>query len=69
VDFTGSLTQNNAILTTKSKDFILNDVYNFLHKTYLSQNNNQSLHILDNLTQINLGSMSVEIAILEINEC
>jgi hypothetical protein len=69
VDITENLTQNNAILTTKTINFILNDLYNFFHKTYLSQNNNQSLHILDNLTQISLCSMNVEIEILEINEC
>ena len=69
MDITENFTQNNAVLTTKTLNFILNDVYNFLRKTYLSQNNNQSLRILDNLTQISLCSMNVEIAILEINEC
>jgi len=67
VDITGNVTQNTAILTTKSRNFILNDLYNFLQKTYLSQNNNQSLHILDYLTQINLSCTNVEIVILEIN--
>ena len=69
MDITESLTQNNAILTIKLRNCILNGLYKFLHKTYFSQNNNQSLHILDNLTQIILCSMNVDIVILEINKC
>jgi len=69
VDITENFTQNNAVLATKSINFILNDLFNCLHKTYMSQKNNQGLHILDNFTQICLCSLNVEIAILEINEC
>jgi hypothetical protein len=67
VDITENVTQNNAILTTKPRNFISNDLYNFLNKTFFVSEQNQILHILDNVTQISLCSMNVEIEILEIN--
>ena len=67
LDIKENVTENIAILTIKLRNFVLNGLYNFLNKTYLSQNNNKCINIRDSLTQISLYSMNVEIAILKIN--